>query len=278
MKKYYSLIAALLLLSSTSNMQAQVEFVDLGLPSGTLWANMNVGATAEHETGYYLAWGETEPKADYSWATYKWCDGTQSIMTKYVVDEQYGQVDGKTVLDNEDDAGVSGENTGSPTIEEFNELMDKNICTWTLETINDRKGARVTGPNGNSIFLPASGFMTNTRLSTDNSAGCFWTNTLTTTQARYYYNAHVIRVGITRTGISIDSRDHNGAGFVPRNYGYNIRPVKRTSGSSGIDNVTADNSVPVKYYSITGVETSSPSKGLNIAVYSDGSTKKIIVK
>lgn len=278
MKKHYSFIVALLLTSAIPDMHAEMEFVDLGLPSGTLWANMNVGASSEEEGGLFLSWGETEAKTDYSWATYKWCDGTQSIMTKYVVDEQYGQVDGKTVLDPEDDAAATGENIGSPTIEEFNELLDKNNCTWTLETINDRKGARVTGPNGNSIFLPACGFMTGTRLSTNNTAGCFWTNTLTTTQARYYYNAHVVRVGISRTSISIDARDHNGAGFVPRNYGYNIRPVKHSTGSSGIDNIADDNATPVKYYSITGVETATPSKGLNIAICSDGSIRKIIVK
>lgn len=278
MKKHYSFIVSLLLMSAIPDMHAEIEFVDLGLPSGTLWAKMNVGASSEEEGGMFLSWGETQSKTDYSWATYKWCDGTQSIMTKYVVEEQYGTVDGKKVLDSEDDAGASGESIGSPTIEEFNELLNKNYCKWSLETINERKGARVTGPNGNSIFLPACGFMTGTRHSSDNNAACFWTNTLTTTQARYYYNAHVVRVGITRSGISIDARDHNGAGFVPRCYGYNIRPVKHASESSGIDNVADNKANPVKYFNITGVETLSPSKGLNIVIYSDGSVRKIIVK
>ncbi len=89
----------------TSN--GQIEYVDLGLPSGTLWANMNVGATQESDSGFYYQWGDTVTrKADFSWKNHKWCNGTQQHMTKYCTDSTYGDVDNKLVLDLLDDAGA----------------------------------------------------------------------------------------------------------------------------------------------------------------------------
>lgn len=278
MKKFYTFLSTLSIIATSAS--AQVQFVDLGLPSGTLWANMNAGAQSEEDPGAYVGWGEFEAKdAAYSWATYKWCDGTQSIMTKYVVNEEYGTVDNKTVLDAEDDIATAVDPAASsPTMEQFNELLDKNNCTWTAETINDRKGARVTGNNGNSIFIPAGGFRIDTRTSSDNSAGCLWSCELKYDPARYYYNANCIRFGISRTGsISLDARDHNGAGFVPRSYGYNVRAVKKAQ-TSGIADVTVREATVAKIYNVSGAELSAPAKGLNIVLYTDGTTKKVIVK
>lgn len=79
------------------------EYVDLGLPSGIKWASYNVGATNPEEYGCYYAWGETVEKANYSWSTYKWCNGSYDTMTKYCIDDYYGKVDGKAVLDPDDD-------------------------------------------------------------------------------------------------------------------------------------------------------------------------------
>ena len=69
------------------------EWVDLGLPSGTLWATCNVGANSPEEYGDYFAWGETEPKSYYSLSTYKLCDGTYNTNTKYCTKEGNGIVD-----------------------------------------------------------------------------------------------------------------------------------------------------------------------------------------
>ena len=80
------------------------EWVDLGLPSGTLWATCNVGANAPEEFGDYFAWGEIAPKDYYDWNTYKWCDNSGYSLTKYCTDSYYGTVDNKTELDPEDDA------------------------------------------------------------------------------------------------------------------------------------------------------------------------------
>ena len=80
------------------------EYVDLGLPSGTMWATCNIGANYPEDYGDYYAWGETETKSNYDWSTYKWCKGSEDTLTKYCTDNDYGTVDNKTVLDPEDDA------------------------------------------------------------------------------------------------------------------------------------------------------------------------------
>ena len=91
------------------------EYVDLGLPSGTQWATMNIGANAPEEYGDYFAWGETEPKDYYDWGTYKWCMGNYNTMTKYCTISGYGYNgfnDGKTELDPEDDAATAAWGAG----------------------------------------------------------------------------------------------------------------------------------------------------------------------
>ena len=125
------------------------EYVDLGL--SVKWATFNLGASAPEEYGDYFAWGETEPKEEYSWATYKWCDGTDSVMTKY------NAIDGLISLQSEDDAAHVnwGGDWRMPTKEELDELCDK--CNWEWIMLNGVNGCKVTGPNGNSIFLPAAG-------------------------------------------------------------------------------------------------------------------------
>ena len=107
------------------------EWVDLGLPSGTLWATCNVGADNPEDYGDYFAWGETEPKVIYNWSTYKWCNGSVNTMTKYCTDSGYGTVDNKTELDPADDAATVNWGTSwrMPTLEQLDELLTK--CTWT---------------------------------------------------------------------------------------------------------------------------------------------------
>ncbi len=132
--------------------------VNLGLPSGTLWADRNVGAATPEAYGDYFAWGETEPKEYYDWSTYKWCNGSSSTMTKYCTDSDFGIVDDKMILEPTDDAATinMGAEWRMPTHEEASEL--RNHCTWTWEGRNGVNGYKVTGPNGNSIFLPAAGY------------------------------------------------------------------------------------------------------------------------
>ncbi len=152
------------------------EYVDLGL--SVKWATMNVGANAPEEYGDYFAWGETEPKDNYNWLTYKWCRGSYDTMTKYCTSSKYGSVDNKTVLDLEDDAARAnwGGTWRMPTVDEIKELV-KN-CSWKWTTQSGVNGLKLTGPNGNSIFLPAAGSRSYDGLSWAGYYGYYWSSSL----------------------------------------------------------------------------------------------------
>jgi uncharacterized repeat protein (TIGR02543 family) len=125
------------------------KYVDLGLPSGTLWAICNVGADVPEEFGDYFAWGETEPKETYTQHNYKFGYGIYS---------KYNNNDLLQILDPCDDAANVnwGADWRMPTYNELNELL--NYCTHTWTVLNGIDGRMFVGPNGNSIFLPAAGF------------------------------------------------------------------------------------------------------------------------
>ncbi len=165
------------------NMQKVVaEAVDLGLPSGRLWANMNVGASKPEDYGDYFAWGETEPQSSnsYSWSSYKLCNGTYNTLKKYCNNSNIGYngfTDGKTVLDLEDDAAHInwGGDWRMPTLAEFEELIDHTTKEWTSQ--NGVYGYKFKG-NDNSIFLPAGGFRFKDELYSFGSFGRYWSSTL----------------------------------------------------------------------------------------------------
>ena len=165
------------------------EWVDLGLSSGTLWATCNVGANAPEDYGNYFAWGETEPKEDYTWETYKWCNGTYNTQTKYCTNSSYGNngfVDNKTELDLEDDAAYVnwGSSWRMPSKVEQDEL--RNECTWTWTTLNGVSGCLVNGPNGNTMFLPAAGYREHESLYSVGLYGYYWSHTLEDPHEAYY--------------------------------------------------------------------------------------------
>ncbi len=152
--------------------------VDLGLPSGTVWADRNIGANSPEGYGDYFAWGETRPKSEYNWSTLKYCNGSYNTLTKYCTDSSYGTVDNKTVLEPSDDAATAnwGNSWRMPTHEEHEELSEK--CTWIWTTRNGVKGYNVTGPNGNSIFLPAAGYRYDSSVYYACSHGFYWSASL----------------------------------------------------------------------------------------------------
>ena len=126
------------------------EYVDLGLPSGTLWATCNIGASTPEEYGDYFAWGETAPKASYTIENYKWL-----VDNSYI---KYNFDDNKKELDYEDDAAYMnwGSSWRIPSVEQVDELV--NSCIWEEYTQkNGVTGIIFTGPNGNTLFLPAAG-------------------------------------------------------------------------------------------------------------------------
>ena len=128
------------------------EYVDLGL--SVKWATYNIGATTPAEYGDYFAWGEVEPKTEFSWETYKWYNSSLGDVSKYYMEYQYGRPKNSVVLGSADDAATVnwGEDWRMPTRSEIKELTTN--CTWTLTSEGGVEGWRVSATNGNSIFLP----------------------------------------------------------------------------------------------------------------------------
>ena len=189
------------------------DFVDLGLPSGTLWATCNVGAINPEDYGDYFAWGETTTKETYNWSTYRYCNGSNRTMTKYCSNSSYGYngfTDTLTTLEASDDAATA--NWGSawrmPTKEEFEEL--NNNCTITWTTLNGVNGHLLTGTNGNSIFLPAAGGRHDNSIDNAGSHGDYWSSSLHVGPDGWDFDLHP---------------DNYGIPWDPRSYGRSIRPI-----------------------------------------------------
>ena len=173
-------------------------WVDLGLPSGLLWASHNVGAERPEDYGDYFAWGETQPKSIYGWCSYKYCAGGDPQrndfigmpegdvrFTKYcpLADVGHnGYTDTLTILQPEDDAATAnwGGDARTPTRAEWQELI--HYCTVTWSTRYNLQGAwqglSFTGPNGNSIFIPAAGITAIDEIIATNSYCHYMTSTL----------------------------------------------------------------------------------------------------
>ena len=206
---------------------ADVQAVDLGLPSGVKWASCNVGATTPEGYGDYFAWGETAPKEEYSWATYRYANGDADKLTKYCNDIKQGDngfTDRETTLVQEDDAAAA--NWGGvwrmPTDAEWKELREN--CTWTWTAQNGVNGYQVASKtNGNAIFLPAAGYRYNMVLSDGGSYGNYWASSLFEK-----YSGHAWGIGFY-SGLA-------DMGSYTRCYGQSVRPVQGTTSDTGITN------------------------------------------
>ena len=208
---------------------ADVQAVDLGLPSGIKWASCNVGANQPEDYGNYYAWGEVTPKNDYSWSTYKYANGSDSTLTKYCSNASYGNndfTDNKTTLDLEDDAAYMnwGGNWRMPTSVDVDELL--NNCTWTWTTQNGVNGYRVTSKtNSNSIFLPAAGYRNDTIIRAVGSTGIYWSSSLIENFPPYAWYIYFASKSTFRASGN-------------RCYGYTVRPVCSSSSSSSCVTLT----------------------------------------
>ncbi len=209
------------------------QFVDLGLPSGTLWATCNIGANSPEEYGDYFAWGETEGYHDgktvFLWSTYKWCNGSYDNLTKYCNDSSYGNfqwdkngryyhfTDDKYMLDLEDDAAYVnlGPAWRMPSKQQFQELINSSYTTTAWTTLNGVYGRKITSKkNGNSIFLPAAGRRYDTSLSDVGSSGRYWSRNLYESDPRNAWSMIIyIKSCIMDT-------------LATRSYGYSVRPVR----------------------------------------------------
>ncbi|MDE5870770.1 MAG: hypothetical protein K2H22_02325 [Muribaculaceae bacterium] len=148
------------------------EWVDLGLPSGLKWASCNVGASKPEEFGDYYAWGETEPKDDYSTInslTYK---------VSFRALKKSGIVDESGILTKQHDAAnaVWGGTWRMPTDEEYQELISS--CKWIFASFNGVNGYLVTGPNEKNIFLPAAAFRQDMTIENVGEFGDYWSATI----------------------------------------------------------------------------------------------------
>ena len=187
------------------------EYVDLGL--SVKWATCNVGASKPENNGAYFAWGETKPKTRYDWSTYKWCNGSETTLTKYNIHSGYGVVDYKTQLDLSDDAAHVnwGGNWRMPTDAEWTELREQ--CIWAWTTGKGIVGYTVISKsNNNKIFLPAAGYRYGSLLDFAGSGGYYWSSWLTTGSPN---SAWVVNFNSNRV------YGYNGL----RRYGFSVRPV-----------------------------------------------------
>ena len=193
------------------------EYVDLGLPSGTLWATYNVGAYSPEEYGDYFAWGETQTKDNYDWSTYQYCMGSENTLTKYCNDAWYGYngfTDNLTTLQSSDDAATVswGMDWRMPTEEEWQELYNNTTSIWMTQ--NGVNGRLFTASNGNSIFLPAAGCHDGISFNNTFSNGYYWSNSLDTNQPNIAWS------------FNIRSGNNFGVNNFGRFYGQSVRAVR----------------------------------------------------
>lgn len=195
------------------------RFVDLGLPSGLLWAESNVGASSDTEAGTKVAWGETQTKEKYDASTYKYGTGADNY-TKYC------EADGKKVLDAEDDLAtvVLGAPCRMPLASEFVELVKGGYttCEWTSKTAAD--GTVVNGyevksnANGNTVFFPGVRYV-----SSGNDQAEYWCADLY--ESEYY----AFDYELATHRLFNEAAGPNGGGGVDRYCSSEIRPVATIS-------------------------------------------------
>lgn len=170
--------------SAPDTMEMVHDYVDLGLPNGTLWATCNVGGDSPEDEGDFFSWGEIAPKEVFGWKYYQYGSFIDEHyeFTKYCSDSVYGLggfVDDLIMLEPADDvaATVWGSGWRMPTKKEWEELFENTVGEWSeLEGV---EGWLLTAPNGNTLFLPAVGYWWND-IHNDEGLGIYWSSTLNT--------------------------------------------------------------------------------------------------
>lgn len=229
------------------------EYVDLDLPSGTLWASMNIGANTPDEYGNYYAWGEVaaygeapylsddeksdiadgglrvnpyyldqSPKTNFSLHNYKFANGLDYLfnnLSKYNNQVNYGPVDNITTLQLEDDAAFVnwGSDWRMPSPAEWEELI--NNCIWTYKRMGSHMGYKVTSKKDVSkfIFLPTAGYHWNERYDDETNYGVYWSNSIDDELCSF--NSWYL--SFEADGKYELMRDQN------RHLGFSVRPVRR---------------------------------------------------
>ncbi len=197
------------------SMHSPDDYVDLGLPSGTLWATCNIGASKPEEYGDYFAWGETKGYnggyTDFNWSIY--FDTNNGGLTF----KKYNNNGGLAELEYEDDAAYVnwGPAWRMPTQDQFQELINNSNTTTEWTTLNGVYGRKITSKsNHNFVFLPAAGYRYGNALGDTGSRGHYWSCSLYKTEPKYAWDL-IFLTG----GFYMDSHF--------RLSGYSVRPVRR---------------------------------------------------
>ena len=204
------------------------DYIDLGLSSGLCWAIHNLGADKPQDEGEFFAWGEIEPKEDYSYNTYKWANLLKrNEFIKYVTDDYWGLIDFRTTLGAEDDAAnyILESKWHIPTQADVEELLRE--CTAEYTQYYGKNGYVFTGPNGNAMFLPVAGYMEEDEYIKNDRGADYWTSTVYEDSQK---NAVTLDFNMS---LSL------GTGDEYRPYGLPIRPVIHRD-YVAIDEVEAD--------------------------------------
>lgn len=238
------------------------EYVDLGLPSGTLWATCNLGADTPYEGGAFFAWGEVEPKENFTWENYK-------FFIEYASDSENGswavlEDIGSDICGTEYDAARHQWGSGwrLPNSEELYELRMLCWNKWTVE--NGVKGCRIYGPNEHSIFLPVSsgGLWYGLLDPYDGNESLYWTGI---EEPETGFNGRPIEPSNRAKAIYVQ---YGGLQTVASRKAYfkNIRAVVNPS-ELGIENVVPDNNYSTLIYRNGCIYVNGNSSGGTIMVF-----------
>ncbi len=210
---------------SDNKSKIHYRYVDLGLPSGTLWATCNVGANNPWDYGDYFAWGETNTKSQYDWSTYKYANGDPRSLTKYCNQSSCGNngyTDRRNVIEKDDDIAyqIWGSDWCMPSPKQFQELCDHCISEWD----DNYQGKGINGrvfkskKNGNTIFFPAAGWKSEKGGVIldigDNGQGNYWASSYT---HDYPFYGCILR---------FDYDDVYSKSYHARDVGLPVRPVR----------------------------------------------------
>jgi len=194
------------------------DWIDLGLPSGTLWATCNIGASSPEGYGNYYAWGETCTKSTYNWSTYRYANGDSHRLTKYCkisFQGNNGFTDNLTTLQSGDDPATANWGSGwqTPSNAQWEELLANTTNRWM--TRSGKAGRLFTSKkNGQTLFLPAAGCRLDGILRSDGSSGCYWSGSLSS------------RGSVDAFSFYISSDRCSEDGTSSRYIGLSVRPVR----------------------------------------------------
>ena len=194
------------------------EYVDLELPSGTLWATCNVGASKPSDYGLYFQWGDIKGytveqvgiergQKGFSWTDYKWNpSGDGYTFTKYDTVN--------TALDLEDDAAHvhMGGDWHMPIPEQIKELLNNTTTAWT--TLDGVNGIKFNSKKDESkfIFIPAAGYVLDNFYAGIGNYGFIWTSML---HPKYVYSSQELGFGSNGPYLNGYNRD----------FGFSVRGV-----------------------------------------------------